>query len=161
MRPFLSRTFTATIFTTRLFDLNDQMKPGENLTDQNEQLQDSVCFSPKAINQDGGLRSAVTSPFTITLPSETNTTPSNLECSRGLTDTFFFVKSLMCSLTCHYFLIIPISTEHHGQVKQLQRWETIELNCDNHILQASKSRGQTKREKDDRALTNVSPENIL
>lgn len=135
------------------------MKPGQNLTDQKEQLQDRVRFSPKAINQDGGLRSAVTSPFTITLPSETNTMPSNLECSLGPTDTFFFVKSLMCSLMCHYFLIIPISTEHHSQVKQLQQWErsAIELYCDNHILKASKSRGQTKREKDDRALTNVWP----
>lgn len=66
------------------------MKLEENLTDQNEQLQDSVCFSPKAINQEGGLRSAVTSPpFTITLPSETNTTPSQLECTQRPTGTFF------------------------------------------------------------------------
>lgn len=39
------------------------MKPGQNLTDQKEQLQDRVRFSPKAINQDGGLRSQLHFPL--------------------------------------------------------------------------------------------------
>lgn len=157
MTPFLSRAFHCNYLHNQTTVWSKW--PNETRTELNRPKRTAVCFSPKAINQDGGLRSAVTSPFTITLPSETNTTPSNLQCSRGPTDTFFFVKSLMCSLMCHYFLIIAVSTEHHGQVKQLQRWDrnAIELYCDNHILQASKSRGQTKREKDDRALTNVSP----
>lgn len=74
----------------------------------------------------------------------------------------------MCSLTCHYILIILISSEHHIQVTQPptvggkpgsegNSERPIELYGHNHILQALKLRGQTKRETNDRHLANVSP----